>query len=92
MAPADLSGTHALVTGASRGFGRATVVALVKAGATVTGVARDRDRLGELHAELGDAFIPVPADATDPNVAGELIDSCRPGILVLNAGAAPLSR
>lgn len=88
----DLSGTTALVTGASRGFGRAIAIALVEAGAHVVGVARDRDRLGELHVKLGDAFEPVAADATDPVVAGELIDRHAPATLVLNAGTAPLPR
>jgi NAD(P)-dependent dehydrogenase (short-subunit alcohol dehydrogenase family) len=88
----DLSGTTALVTGASRGFGRAIAATLSKAGACVVGVARDRSRLGELRAELGDDFIPVAADAADPVVAGQLIDTYRPRTLVLAAGASPLSR
>ena len=58
----------------------------------VVGVARDGGALGELRAELGGSFTPVGADAADPNVAGQLIDARRPIILVLNAGAAPLSR
>jgi len=88
----ELSGTTALVTGASRGFGRAIAITLVKHGAHVVGVARDRTRLEELHAQLGDTFTPVPADATDPLVAGRLLDKHRPRTLVLNAGAAPLTR
>ncbi len=58
----------------------------------VTGVARDRAALDHLRAELGSSFIPVAADAADPVVAGQLIDACRPGLLVLNAGAPPLAR
>src|SRR5215475_5184769 len=46
----ELSGTTALVTGASRGFGRGIAAALSKAGARVTGVARDRGPLEELRA------------------------------------------
>jgi NAD(P)-dependent dehydrogenase (short-subunit alcohol dehydrogenase family) len=88
----DLSGTTALVTGASRGFGRAIATALVNTGANVVGVARDRDRLSELRTELGDAFTPVIADATDPNTTGHLLDRHRPRVLVLNAGATPLAR
>jgi NAD(P)-dependent dehydrogenase (short-subunit alcohol dehydrogenase family) len=88
----ELAGTTALVTGASRGFGRGTVTALAKAGAQVVGVARDGAALLELRAELGGSFIAVTADATDPVVAGELIDEYRPGVLVLNAGATPLPR
>jgi NAD(P)-dependent dehydrogenase (short-subunit alcohol dehydrogenase family) len=43
----ELSGTTALVTGASPGFGRAIAVALSKHGAHVAGVTRDPGRLEE---------------------------------------------
>ncbi len=89
MPTQELSGTTALVTGASRGFGRAIAVALSKHGAHVAGVARDPGRLEELHAQLGGTFTPVVADAADPVVAGQLLDKYRPRTLVLNAGAAP---
>jgi NAD(P)-dependent dehydrogenase (short-subunit alcohol dehydrogenase family) len=92
MPSQEISGTTALVTGASRGFGRGIATALVQAGANVVGVARDRARLDELRAQLGGTFIPVAADAADPVVAGQLLDEYRPRTLVLNAGAAPLSR
>jgi NAD(P)-dependent dehydrogenase (short-subunit alcohol dehydrogenase family) len=87
-----LVGVTALVTGASRGFGRGIATALSEAGAQVVGVARDRGPLEELRAELGGSFIAVPANAADPNVAGQLIDAYRPAVLVLNAGATPLPR
>jgi NAD(P)-dependent dehydrogenase (short-subunit alcohol dehydrogenase family) len=90
--PTEISGATALVTGASRGFGRATAIALVKAGAEVVGVARDRTALEGLRAELGAGFTPVVADAADPVVAGQLMDKYRPRVLVLNAGASPLAR
>ena len=92
MPTQELSGTAALVTGASRGFGRAIAVALSKHGAHVAGVARDQGRLEELRAQLGDTFTPVGADAADPVVAGQLLDQYLPRTLVLNAGAAPLPR
>jgi NAD(P)-dependent dehydrogenase (short-subunit alcohol dehydrogenase family) len=82
----------AIVTGASRGFGRGIAAALVRAGAQVVGVARDHERLAEVGAELGGAFTPVTGDAADPEVAGRLVDRYRPGLLVLNAGATPLPR
>jgi NADP-dependent 3-hydroxy acid dehydrogenase YdfG len=88
----DISGATALVTGASRGFGRGIATALAGAGAAVVGVARDAAALAELRTELGESFTPVSADAADATVAGQLIDAYRPRILVLNAGAAPLSR
>jgi NAD(P)-dependent dehydrogenase (short-subunit alcohol dehydrogenase family) len=87
-----LSGTTALVTGASRGFGRAIAITLSQAGAHVVGVARDRSRLADLSAEIGDGFTPVTGDAADPVLAGQLIDAYRPRTLVLGAGASPLSR
>jgi len=92
MSGSELAGATALVTGASRGFGRGIAAALNRAGARVVGVARDRGPLEELRAELGGAFTAVPADATDPVAAGQLIDTYRPSILVLNAGATPLPR
>ena len=88
----ELSGTTALVTGASRGLGRGIAIALAQAGARVTGVGRDGGLLAELSGQLGAGFTPVVADVTDPVVAGRLTDAWRPRLLVLNAGAAPLSR
>jgi len=92
MSDNEIAGTTAVVTGASRGFGRGIATALSKAGAQVVGVARDRAPLEELRAQLGGSFTAVPADAADPVVAGQLIDAYRPAIVVLNAGATPLPR
>ena len=92
MAGSKLSGTTALVTGASRGFGRAIAVALHDGGADVVAVARNAERLGQLRSELGPSLTIVAADAADPVVAGSLIDQYRPTTLVLNAGAPPLMR
>src|SRR5215471_7213666 len=92
MPAQELTGSTAIVTGASRGFGRATAVALHAAGARVVGVARDRAALDELRAQLGDGFTQVAADAADPVIAGQLIDAYAPRVLVLNAGASPLPR
>ena len=46
-----MSTRTAIVTGASRGFGRATAIALVKAGVHVIGVARDREQLDAVRDE-----------------------------------------
>ncbi len=88
----ELTGTTALVTGASRGFGRAVAVALRNAGAAVVAVARNADHLDELRNELGGTSATVAADVADPNVAGSLLERYRPKTLVLNAGAPPLMR
>jgi NAD(P)-dependent dehydrogenase (short-subunit alcohol dehydrogenase family) len=82
----------AIVTGASRGFGRAVAGALHADGAQVVAVARSAEPLRSLRDELGDRLIPVVADAADPVVAGTLVVQYDPDILVLNAGAAPLPR
>ena len=79
----------AVVTGASRGFGRAIAAALTGAGTTVVGVARDASALEQVGKELGERFVPVAGDATDEALAQRLIRDYQPGLLVLNAGAAP---
>ena len=86
---AGLVGTTAVVTGASRGFGRATAAALSAAGAHVVGVARTSSHLDEVRDQLGVTFTAVTADAADPATASRLIDEYRPRTLVLCAGAAP---
>lgn len=89
MATSALTGTTALVTGASRGFGRAVTTALHAAGADVIGVARGAGDLEKLQADLPERFSGVPADAAEPDTADELIQAHRPGVLVLGAGAIP---
>jgi NAD(P)-dependent dehydrogenase (short-subunit alcohol dehydrogenase family) len=79
----------AVVTGASRGFGRAIAAALVAAGSDVVGIARGEKDLAAVRNELGEAFTPVVADATDETLAQNVIRERRPGLLVLNAGAPP---
>jgi NAD(P)-dependent dehydrogenase (short-subunit alcohol dehydrogenase family) len=92
MTTQELAGRTALVTGASKGFGRGITAALTKAGVRVVGLARGASGLAELRLELGDSVTPVVADAADPVSAGQLLDQYDPDILVLNAGTAPLSR
>ncbi|AGZ45971.1 SDR family oxidoreductase [Actinoplanes friuliensis] len=85
----DLEGTTAVVTGASRGFGREISTALVTAGARVVGIARKPDPLHELQDRLGPAFVPIAADAADESLAVEVLTGHRPTVLVLNAGVVP---
>src|SRR5260370_15380481 len=78
MTSRELSGTTAVVTGASRGFGRGIAIALSQAGVQVVGVARDRARLEELREQLGEAFTPAVAAATDPAAPGPPLAQQRP--------------
>jgi NAD(P)-dependent dehydrogenase (short-subunit alcohol dehydrogenase family) len=68
MTAAHLTGRIALVTGASRGIGRATSIALAKAGAHVIAVARDVGALESLDDAIkaaGGTATLVPMDIKD---------------------------
>jgi NAD(P)-dependent dehydrogenase (short-subunit alcohol dehydrogenase family) len=86
----ELSGTTAIVTGASRGFGRGIASALSGAGARVVGIARDKSQLDEVRNALGDSFAAVVGDAAEPDTAHRLIEEHQPHTVVLCAGAAPV--
>lgn len=79
----------AVVTGAGRGFGRAIATALVGDGVEVLGIARHGDELAAVHDDLGERFVPLAADATDEDLAAQVIADRAPGLLVLNAGVTP---
>lgn len=97
MAPpiaSNLTGTVALVTGASSGIGAATARRLAGHGASVTLVARRKARLDDLAAEIekaGGTALAVEADITDRAQAESAVQQSvehfgRLDTLVNNAG------
>src|SRR6056297_1490412 len=84
----DLTGQTAIVTGASRGIGRAIAVELGAAGANVACVARNTDKLAEVVSEIksagGEAFA-IECDATNSEAVQKTVDA-----VVESAGAVDI--
>ncbi len=92
-----IAGRVAIVTGASRGIGRAVAERLCREGASVALCARNRESLAEAQRALeaigGGKVLTVEADLTEPSAAGRVVEAAaaawgRIDILVNNAGAA----
>lgn len=96
-ARSGLQGQRALVTGASRGIGRAVARALASAGARVFLVSRSRPELESLAAELGAGASAHPCDLTDADqvtaTLGDILTAADGAVdlLVNNAGIFPLA-
>jgi 3-oxoacyl-[acyl-carrier protein] reductase len=90
----DLRGQTAIVTGASRGLGRAIALGLARAGASVACVARDRAKLADVVAEIAAADRTAQAfecDVTSGDSVQKTVDAVlekweKLHILVNNAG------
>ena len=96
-AHAPLSGRTALVTGASRGIGRAVSRALASAGARLFLLARSRDALESLALELGGGAEAHVCDLADAPALSHTVTAVLAAaggsvdILVSNAGIFPLA-
>lgn len=85
----DLSGKHALVTGASRGIGEAIARRLAESGARVTLAARSKERVEQIAGEIGSNAQPLELDITAADLRDKIkavVEQQAIDILVNNAG------
>ncbi len=93
----DFTGKTAVVTGASRGIGAAIARTLAEDGARVVLVARSKDKLDALAAELPNNPVVVAGDLVDENAWKDISDRVLAAvdgvdILVNNAGVSDAQR
>jgi NAD(P)-dependent dehydrogenase (short-subunit alcohol dehydrogenase family) len=94
MSEPRLKDRIALITGASRGIGRAIALGFAREGASIAATARTGNELDSLVREiaaLGQKAVAIPADLARPTAAGEIVRRVLEAfgtldILVNNAG------
>ncbi|MEP6802985.1 MAG: SDR family NAD(P)-dependent oxidoreductase, partial [Flavobacterium sp.] len=82
-----------LITGASKGFGRAWTEAFLAKGYKVAATARNIDALADLKAQYGDAILPLTLDVNKREDSFALVEKVKQhfgsiDILINNAGYA----
>jgi 3-oxoacyl-[acyl-carrier protein] reductase len=87
----DLTGKNAVVTGSTRGIGRAVAEALANAGARVAVVGRDKEKAAAVAGEIGKGAVGFACDVSDTASVAQLIADVEKefggiDILVNNAG------
>jgi len=88
---------RAVVVGASSGLGRCIAVGLGKRGAQVAVLARRRDRLQDVAADIGPDALPIVCDVTDQASCQSAIEEAARGLggidaLVYSTGVGNLHR
>ena len=84
-----------LITGSSRGLGRALAEAVLAAGHRLVATARNPEQLADLLERYGDQVRAVALDVTDERAAGDAVQAAvdafgRLDVLVNNAGAGDI--
>jgi len=82
-----LTGKKILITGGTKGLGRAVCLELASAGAELAVIGRDIKELQHLQKSGVNA---IKGDVTDKSIIENAIKEIRPEILILNAGATPI--
>jgi 3-oxoacyl-[acyl-carrier protein] reductase len=87
----DLAGKNAVVTGSTRGIGRAVAEALAQSGARVAIVGRDKEKASAVAGEIGNGAAGFACDVSDTASVAQLIADVEQefggiDILVNNAG------